>query len=101
MWELRLAPGSSASVASALTAEPSSQPLPQQFYLLGIRNFFTTFRNNQLELLYTSTIASVLHTYPRTLMFVSKTDTTTSLSKLTSLKTFLTASSNSFVLFNT
>ena len=44
---------------------------------------------------------NISHTYPRTLMFVSKTDTTTSLSKLTSLKTFLTASSNSLVLFNT
>lgn len=34
-------------------------------------------------------------------MLVSKTDTTMSLSKLTSFITFFTASSNSLVLFNT
>lgn len=39
--------------------------------------------------------------YPKTLMLVSNTDTTTSLSKRTSLTAFFTASSNSSSLFST
>lgn len=51
------------------------------FYILILNKFFP-------EIMYT------VLTYPKTLMFVSNTETTTSLSKETSLSTSLTAFSN-------